>query len=67
MEKINDFKIIRATNSHISSILNLMEKLSREFPEKFFVPSTKEELNYAISEQGGFILLCINKIGRAHV
>ncbi|MCB9498021.1 MAG: GNAT family N-acetyltransferase [Erysipelotrichaceae bacterium] len=60
MEKINDFKIIRATNSHISSILNLMEKLSREFPEKFFVPSTKEELNYAISEQGGFILLCIN-------
>ncbi|MFA6675460.1 MAG: GNAT family N-acetyltransferase [Bacilli bacterium] len=60
MEKYNNFKIIRATNSHISSILDLMKKLSEEFPEKFFVPSTKEELDYVINEQGGFVLLCMD-------
>ncbi|MFA7032824.1 MAG: GNAT family N-acetyltransferase [Bacilli bacterium] len=58
MEKDNNFEIIRAENYHIPLILDVMKSLSREFPEKFFVPSTREELDYVINHQGGFVLLC---------
>ena len=57
MNNDNFFEIALATRDDVNLILQAMAYLKREFPSRFFVPSTKEELQYVLEEEGGFILL----------
>jgi ribosomal protein S18 acetylase RimI-like enzyme len=50
--------IVKATNHDLISILAQMDYLKNEFPTRFFVPSTSQELDYVINKDGGFIFLC---------
>lgn len=49
--------IIRANKAHISMIITAMNYLAKEFPNSFFVPSTREELEDVLLANNGFILL----------
>lgn len=57
MKNKPDAILTEARQADISLILDAMERLNKEFPSHFFVPSTPEELSYVIRDKKGFVLL----------
>lgn len=57
MQEITNTHLIEAKATDIKDILEAMERLNKEFPSHFFVPSTVEELEHIIINKHGFVLL----------
>lgn len=57
MKEIINSHFFEANTTHIKDILEAMERLRKEFPTHFFVPSTEEELQHIIVNKHGFVLL----------
>lgn len=57
MKEIVHPNLIEAKETDIQAILEAMKRLHKEFPSRFFVPSTAEELKHIVVGKHGFINL----------